>query len=424
MEKLAIIGSGIAGLGCAHLLNGRYQLTFFEQNDYPGGHSNTVDVVEKGRKSPVDTGFMVFNEVTYPKLCRLFRELGVESKPTDMSFSVMHQPSGLEFSGSSLNHLFAQRRNLANPRFWSLLWQINRFNAEAAEALTSGNWGDRTLADYVAARAYGEDFRDRYLIPMGSAVWSTPPDLMMQFPAATLLRFFHNHGFLGMHTQHPWLTLKGGARSYVRQILKRLNDPVLLNRKVVAVDRDSSSATVATDDGKTHRFDRVILATHADQSLRLLQNPEPIEQRLLDAFKYQANRATLHTDGSLMPDKRLAWSSWNYRVRYDQAGRIRPMTIYWMNRLQGVSDTTDYFVSVNGQEEIDPERIIKSIDYEHPVFSLDAMKAQDELHLLNRRGPENRLYFCGAWFKYGFHEDGFSSALDCSRALAGEKLWT
>lgn len=423
MEKIAIIGTGIAGLGCAYFLNPRYDLTLFEQNAYAGGHSNTVDVNDGGRPAPVDTGFMVFNRETYPNLCRLFKELRVQPKNTDMSFSVQHLPTGTEFAGNSLNHLFAQRRNLFRPRHWRMLLQINRFNSEAVAALQDGSAADLTLREFVERRKYGQDFMDLYLVPMSSAVWSSPPALMMEFPAATLLRFFHNHGFLGLDTQHQWLTLDGGARTYVKQITKRLKNPVRLQRKVTSVTRDSHGVTIRTDDGEAHRFDRVIMAAHADQSLSMLKDADPLERELIREFKYQHNVATLHTDESFMPKTKLAWSSWNYRVDFDSSGNIKPMTIYWMNQLQGVSDRTNYFVSINGADEVDPAKVIRQIDYEHPIFSLGAIRAQERLQVLNNRGAGNRVFFCGAWFKYGFHEDGFTSALDCCRGLTGERIW-
>jgi predicted NAD/FAD-binding protein len=423
MQKLAIIGSGISGLGCVHLLDGRHRITLFEKDAHFGGHANTVDVEEEGRKLPVDTGFMVFNRVTYPNLCRLFERLDVAGKPTDMSFSVQHLPSGLEFAGSSISHLFAQRRNLLIPVFWRLLWEINRFNREAVELLEQGAVETMSVADFLEHGRYTEDFRDRYLVPMSSAVWSTPPDKMLEFPAATLIRFFHNHGFLGMHTQHPWLTPDGGSRNYVQKLLARTTTTTRVTRRVRSVSRRADGVDLLFEDGGREPFDRVILASHADQSLALLDQPTGIERELLGAFRYQQNRATLHTDESFMPKRRLAWSSWNYRVRFDASGHAEPMTVYWMNQLQGVSDKRNYFVSINGAKEIDPAHVLRSIDYEHPLFSLEAVRAQARLHELNRRDDDNRVFFCGAWFKYGFHEDGFSSAIECARALTGEEVW-
>ncbi len=420
VKTLAIIGTGIAGLGCAHFLHASHAITLYEQNDYAGGHTNTITVEEAGRAVPIDTGFMVFNQVTYPNLTRLFRELGVATKPTEMSFSVQHTPSGLEYNGGSLNLLFGQRRNLVNFRHWRMLMQINRFNSEAIAALDDASFAEMTLRDYVAKRGYGGDFLERYLVPMSSAVWSTPPERMLEFPAVTLLRFWHNHGFLGLHTQHPWFTVTGGAKSYVEKITVPFRDRVQLKQKAVSVERAAGKARVFTPDGAAREFDKVILACHADQALALLADPTTMETRLLRNFEYQPNTATLHTDTSFMPRTRRCWASWNYRIARDGA----PSTHYWMNRLQGVSDRTDYFVSLNCHDRIAHDRVLRRIEYEHPLFNLAAIAAQRELPQLNRIAPDQTTYFAGAWFKYGFHEDGFTSALECARVVSGEPIWS
>jgi predicted NAD/FAD-binding protein len=417
VTRLAIIGTGIAGLGCAYFLHSKYDLTLYEKNDYAGGHTNTVTVQEGGAPVPIDTGFMVYNEVTYPNLTRLFQELGVSVKPSLMSFSVQHLPSGLEFSGSSLNHLFAQRRNLLRPRFWRMLAQINRFNREAVETLQSRKHEASSLGDYVAARNYGGDFLNFYLVPMSSAVWSTPPELMLQFPAVTLLRFFHNHGFLGLHTQHPWLTVVNGAKSYVEKITAPFRGRVKLRHGAIGVKREGGKVKIATGDGRSEVYDQVIFACHADEALKLLGDADAQERSLLGEFKYQPNTATLHTDASVMPKTRLCWSSWNYRIDYDSGGKISPSTVYWMNSLQGVSEKQNYFVSINGADRIHPNSVLKRIEYEHPVFSLGAIRAQQELPRLNQR--MTNTFFCGSYFRYGFHEDAFTSALDLCRTLAG-----
>lgn len=426
MQTLAIIGSGIAGLGCAHFLNRHFAITLFEQDHRIGGHSHTVEASEPrtARALPIDTGFMVFNYETYPHLTRLFGELQVPVKKTDMSFSVRHEDTGLEFCGSSLNHLFAQRRNLLRPSFYRMLVQIDRFNREAIAALEDPALDRMTLADYVRGRNYGEAFLDLYLVPMSSAVWSTPPDKMLQFPARTLLRFFHNHGFLGLHTQHQWWTVDGGAREYVRRLTAPWRDRIRTGIPVSRIRRESGAVHVTTADGQTAAFDQVILAAHGHQSLALLADPTPDERRLLSQFQYQANTATLHTDASLMPRTKLAWSAWNYAIARDAAGRPDPMTIYWMNRLQGVSDRENYFVSINRPQAIDSSKVLRTIAYEHPLFTLGAVAAQQEIPALNAgaAGTTNTFY-CGAWTRYGFHEDGILSAVNVARQFLGRDPW-
>jgi len=420
MKQIAIIGTGIAGLGCAHFLHHHAWLTLYEKNDYAGGHTNTVSVPEADRLVPIDTGFMVFNEVTYPNLTRLFRELGVAVKPAKMSFSVQHLPAGLEFNGSSLNHLFAQRKNLLNARFWKLILQIDRFNREAVTALDAEEFASMTLGDYVRRRNYGGDFLDLYLVPMSSAVWSTPPDLMLEFPAVTLLRFFHNHGFLGLHTQHPWFTVVNGARSYVEKIIVPFQNHIRLRRGAARVRREAGQVHVTDESGKTEKYDQVIFASHADETLRMLTDADERERALLGEFKYQPNTAILHTDATVMPKLKSCWASWNYRVDRTEEGTASPSTIYWMNSLQGVSDRQDYFISINGEKSVDPKAILKRIEYEHPLFSLGAIRAQKELPRLNER--VTNVFFCGSYFKYGFHEDAFTSALELCRQITGGKL--
>ncbi|WP_415908921.1 NAD(P)/FAD-dependent oxidoreductase [Oleiharenicola sp. Vm1] len=424
--KLAIVGTGISGLGCAHFLHRHFDVTLFEQNRHTGGHTHTVTVPERdtGRPLPIDTGFMVFNYETYPQLTRLFSQLNVPVKKTDMSFSVRHEDTGLEFSGSSLNHLFCQRRNLLRPSFYRMLWQIDRFNREALDALENPEWADVTLADYVRRRGYGADFLHLYVIPMSSAVWSTPPARMLQFPARTLLRFFHNHGFLGLHTQHQWWTVDGGAQQYVLRLTTPWRDRIRHDTRVIAVRRSPDGVFVTTEDRHTERFDKVVLAAHGHESLALLADATPDETRLLREFQYQPNTATLHTDAAVMPRTRLAWSAWNYSIARNAAGEVEPMTIYWMNRLQGVSDRENYFVSINRPDRLDPRKILRAIAYEHPLFTLGAVRAQQEIPALNAAAAgATETYFCGAWTRYGFHEDGFLSAVNLARLLLGRDPW-
>lgn len=315
-----------------------------------------------------------------------------------------------------------------------MLLAINRFNQEAVAALRDeATVGRESLGDYVRRRGYGEDFWDLYLVPMSSAVWSTPPEKMIEFPAASLLRFFHNHGFLGLHTQHPWFTVDGGSREYVRRLVAPFADRIRLGCAVTRVLRHGIGArgggsargvTVLTSDGGEHAFDRAVVATHGDQALRLLVNPTPDEARLLGAFKYQANLATLHTDTSVMPRARRAWASWVYQVSRDKTGRVLPATHYWMNRLQGVSERQHYFVTINRPELIEPSKVIKTIAYEHPLFDLPARSAQAELPGLNAaaRGT-TETYFAGSYFRHGFHEDAFWSAEQAAAQLLDRDPW-
>jgi hypothetical protein len=427
MPSLAIIGTGIAGLGCAHFLRHDFEVTVFEEDTRVGGHTHTIDAPEPGtgRSVAMDTGFMVFNHPTYPHLTRLFAELGVATQRTDMSFSVRHAASGLEFAGSSLNHLFAQRRNLLRPRFWRMLSAISRFNREAIAALEDPAAQQETLGDYVRRRGYGSDFFDLYLVPMSSAVWSTPPELMLGFPATTLLRFFHNHGFLGLDTQHQWWTVTGGSRSYVAKLTAPWRDRIRTGEGARRIVRTADGVVVRTASGAAHTFDRVILACHADQALRLLAAPTFDEDRLLRTFRYQPNVATVHTDAAVMPRRRLAWSSWNYEIAPAPGGGVSTATHYWMNSLQGVSDRENYFVSINRPEAVAPEKVLRRINYEHPLFSLAAVRAQAEIPALNAAARGNtETYFAGAWQRYGFHEDGLLSAVRLAELILGRDPWT
>jgi predicted NAD/FAD-binding protein len=417
MKRIAIVGTGIAGLGCGYLLHRRFDVSLFDRNGYAGGHTNTVTVDEEGRPVSIDTGFMVFNEITYPNLTSLFAELGVETRATSMSFGVQHIASGIEYAGGSVSQLFARRRNLLDPRFLRALQQISRFNQEAQAALDSGAFERTTLQEYADARGYGEDFLRLYLLPMSSAVWSTPFDQVRAFPAMTLLRFFRNHGLLGgLSGQHPWLTVVGGAKTYVERMTRGFRDRIHLGNGVVRVDRNPSGATLRFADGSARTFDKVIFACHADEALEMLSDPTPDERRLLTPFRYQKNVATLHTDPAPMPRRRRAWASWNYRVD-DRRTPASATTIYWMNSLQRVSDRRDYFVSIDDPGLIDPSRVLKTIHYQHPVFTLAAIDAQRELPSLNVISPEQTTYYCGSYFRHGFHEDAYTSAIEASRAV-------
>lgn len=414
MLKLAIIGTGIAGMGCAHFLHQKYDITLFEELDYIGGHTNTVTVMENGKPVYIDTGFMVFNYQTYPHLCELFKEIDAPVKKTDMSFSVQYLPNGLEYSGSSMRHLFAQKRNIFNPTFLKMLMQINRFNKESVNILDDPKYANHSLGQYIKEFGYSEDMLWKYLIPMSSAVWSTPMEQILDFPAVSLIRFFKNHGFLGLDTQHQWYTLHQGSQAYREKLIAPFKDKIKINSKVIAVERlTNGKVKVTTLNGEQFEFDKVVMASHADQTYQLIKDKTIDEERLLSKFKYQSNKAVLHTDQKQMPKKKLAWSSWNYRVE-KQGDVLVPSTIYWMNKLQGVSDEVDYFVSINPSATLDQTKVIKEIAYEHPLFDVPAMQAQKELYLLNEDGP---VYYCGSYFKYGFHEDAYKSAVELCKKL-------
>jgi len=432
MKRVAIVGSGIAGLGTAWFLRHDHEVTVFDSADYAGGHAHTASVDGPDGPMPVDTGFIVFNHVTYPNLVRLFDRLGVPTQRTDMSFSVQHQPRDLEFSGTDVNHLFAQRRNLFRPWYYRMLLQVDRFNDEAVPALSNPEYESMTLAEYVQRRGYGEDFLNLYLIPMSSAVWSTPPSEMLRFPATTLLRFFHNHGFLGLHTQHPWWTVSGGSRMYVAKIVSALRDGVRLRERVCQVRRRGGTVEVTTERG-VQAFDRVVLACHPPTSLELLGDDATAdERRLLSAFRYHPNTAVLHTDERVMPRTRMAWAAWNYRLDLPAPGpaagdeqALRPSSHHWMNRLQNLSGPVNYFISINGGHLIDPARVLRTIAYDHPLFDLSARAAQREIGELNIRAAcTTETYFAGAWQRYGFHEDGLLSAVGVAELLLRRNPWT
>lgn len=414
-SRIAIIGTGISGMASAYFLHQDHEVTIFEKNKYIGGHTNTVFVKEGKKSIPIDTGFMVFNPLNYPNLIKLFEELKVPVKKTDMSFSVQHVPSGLEYNGSSLNGLFAQRRNIFRPSYIRMLLQIDRFNKLCVNDMKDQAYNNLNVAEYIRKRGFGEEMLYKYLLPMTSALWSTPSDITMKFPALALVRFFDNHGFLGLDTQHQWYTVDGGSEEYKKRLISTFRDKIRVGEAAVKVRRQDGKAYVTNQQGHTEEFDKVIFACHADQAIDLFENPYPIEANLLSKFEYQHNTATLHSDASIMPKKQSVWSSWNYRI--DQInGRTQPSCIYYMNSLQQVSDQEDYFVSINDPGGIDPRKVHEIIQYEHPIFTLDAMKAQKKLPELNESGT---VYFCGAYFRYGFHEDGFTSAVDLCKKILG-----
>ncbi len=433
--KVAIVGSGIAGLAAAHALRGQADITLLEAGDYFGGHTHTVDIhlsTPTGLVSHgIDTGFLVFNERTYPQLIALFAELGVPTAQSDMSFSVQAPRAAgqrpLEWSGSSLNTVFAQRRNLFNPRFLRMLRDVMRFNQLATDIALRNAEGElmQPLAHFLDQHQLSVEFRDWYFLPMLGCIWSCPTDQMLQFPVATMIRFCYNHGLIQVTNRPQWWTVDGGARQYVEKIVAGITDK-RLNSPVQRVARDALGVAV-TVNGQTERFDKIIFASHSDQSLTLLADATPAERAVLGAIRYQPNRAVLHTDTSVLPKKRRAWAAWNYARAGDSAtateatadATVRQDAAqvclhYLINMLQPLPFDTPVVVSLNPLHAIDPVAIHGSYDYAHPVFDLDAIRAQGQLPQL--QGQHNS-YFCGAWTGYGFHEDGLKSGLAAAQTL-------
>jgi uncharacterized protein len=410
-RRVAVVGSGISGLAAAYRLASEARVTLFEAGAHFGGHAHTVDVTLDGVTHGVDTGFLVFNHRTYPNLVRLFAELGVETAPSEMSFSVQVPDADLEWSGCDLNTVFAQRSNLLRPRFLGMLADVLRFNRLATRMAQSGNESELTesIGEFLDRHGFGASFRDGYFLPMIGCIWSCPTDQMLRFPVATMIRFCHNHGLIQVADRPQWHTVRGGSRHYVDAMLKGIND-ARLRTPVRAVSRrpGGPGVIVSTDHG-SESFDDVILACHSDQSLALLGDATADETAVLGAIRYHPNRAVLHTDSLLLPRRKLAWAAWNYE-RASDARRERAGVClhYLINRLQPLPWATPVVVSLNPERAPDPRSVIGSYDYSHPVFDQAAIDAQRRLPALQGRGG---VWFCGAWTRYGFHEDGLSSAL-------------
>jgi predicted NAD/FAD-binding protein len=378
----------------------------FEAGDWIGGHTHTVDVEIDQQRHAIDTGFIVFNDWTYPNFIRLLEQLGVESQPTEMSFSVCDPRSGLEYNGNNLNTLFAQRSNLLSPGFLRMLMDILRFNREAIADLEAGGLhGQMTLGDYLQQQRYSQRFIDHYIVPMGSAIWSMSLKEMLNFPLAFFIRFFHNHGLLSVNDRPQWRVIKGGSRSYIPALSKPFADNIRLDCPVQRIRRDETGVTVLSRQGE-ERFDRIVLACHSDQALKLLEQPSPEEQAILGDIRYADNDVVLHTDTRLLPSRRLAWASWNYRLGGDPE---QPAALtYNMNILQGLDASRTFCVSLNQTDQIDPAQILGRFTYAHPQFSVAASAAQQQWQTLLGK---QHTFFCGAWWANGFHEDGVVSAL-------------
>jgi predicted NAD/FAD-binding protein len=404
--KIAIIGSGIAGLTVAYRLHKTHDIMVFEANDYIGGHTNTIDVEAEGRSFAVDTGFIVFNDWTYPNFISLLEELGVASQPSSMGFSVKCEKTGLEYCGSSLNGLFGQRKNILSPSFYKMLYDIFRFNQIGKKFVDSGDMSF-TLGEFLNKYDFGERFRDHYLIPMGAAIWSTDPIKMFSYPANTFLRFLNNHGLLNINDRPQWRVISGGSREYVKKMISGFSQNIYLNTPVQAVTRHQDNCELKLSNGTNLRFDHVFFACHSDQALNLLTDAHLNEREILSSIPYQENSAVLHTDQSALPRRKNCWAAWNYHISPSVSDRV--VLTYNMNILQSLSAKQTFCVSLNYPGFLTESQTIKRIIYHHPVFLQKGIKAQSRHHEIS---GHNRTHYCGAYWRYGFHEDGVVSALN------------
>jgi predicted NAD/FAD-binding protein len=413
-SKIAIIGAGISGMVSAYLLDRAHDITLFEAADRIGGHTSTIRIAHEGRELDVDTGFVVYNEVTYPNFVKLLDVLGVQTEPTSMSFSVRCERTGLEYCGTSLNTLFAQRRNLVRPAFYRMLRDIARFNMEATQLLEQGITAP-TLREFFKVQRYGKEFIERYIVPMAAAIWSAGPERTLDFPAHFFIRFFRNHGLLGMTGHLQWRVISGGSQNYVEQLVRSFRDKIRTSTAIRSVRRLSGGVELIPAGGEPELYDEVVIATHSDQALAMLSDPTEGERRILSAIPYQTNEAALHSDSSMLPVNRRARASWNYRVPADPANRAT--VTYDMSRLQNLNTKVPVCVSLNDTDSIDPAKVVSIMEYSHPVFTPDSIKAQARHAEIN---GTNRTHYCGAYWGNGFHEDGVVSALRVCRRFGCE----
>ena len=407
--RIAIIGTGIAGMTSAHLLSEDHEVVVFESNDYVGGHTNTVDVSLNGQQYAVDTGFIVFNEKTYPNFIKLMKRLGVSWQNSVMSFSVQCEKTGLEFSPSTLNSLFIQRRNLLRPSFYRMLWDVMHFKRDSEALLESDDY-NMTLTEFLNGKGYSQAFVQHFIIPMGEAVWSADPVKFNEFPARYFAQFFKNHGFLNVKDQPQWLTVKGRSRQYIKPITQPYADRIRLNCPVASVRRYPDYVEIQPQNEVVEKFDQVVIATHSDQALALLDDPTDTEKNILGIIPYQENQAVLHCDESLLPSKKAAWASWNYHIPQEDLGRVA--VTYDMNILQSIGAPRELCVSLNLAKAIDPAKIYREMNYHHPAYDPESLAARHSHQEIN---GVNRTYYAGAYWGYGFHEDGVASALEVTK---------
>ncbi len=420
---IAVIGSGIAGMAAAWLLCGRHRLTVLEADDRPGGHTHTVEaMLPDGRRQPVDTGFIVYNTVNYPNLVALFDHVNVKTEASAMSFAVSVDGGALEYSGSGLGGLLAQPANALRPRFWWMMGDLVRFYREAPGYLADPACEEEPLGAFLAARGYGTAFLEDHLMPMGAAIWSSSLRDMRAFPAAAFIRFFDSHALLRLSGRPVWRTVSGGSREYLRRLTAPFADRMEVGVGARRITRSPAGPVVEDTRGQRRRFDAVVLATHADQALALLDDPDPDQRRLLGAFRYQANEAWLHRDPSLMPRRRRAWAAWNYLLEREGPDDGAASVTYWMNRLQNIDSAFPLFVTLNPPRPPAPSAILRQITYDHPVFDAGAVAAQKDLWRVQGRGG---VWLCGSYFGHGFHEDALQSGLLAAERLGGvRRPWT
>ena len=404
--KIAVIGTGISGNVVARQLYREHDITVFEAADHVGGHTHTHDITWGDEKHAIDTGFIVFNDWTYPNFMALLEEIGAASFPTEMSFSSRCETSGIEYNGASLNRLFTQRRNLFRPGFYAMIRDILRFNSESRELLEHSD-AELTLGRYLEVNNYGRLFVNNYIIPMGAAIWSTDPQQMLDFPACHFVRFFANHGLLNIKNRPQWHVIAGGSREYVNRLVAPFRDRIRLREAVVSVKRLPTHVELHTASGSQECFDYVFIASHSDQALSMLSEPTRLEQEVLGAIPYQHNEVILHTDTTMLPQNRRAWAAWNYLRKQGDSGQVS--VTYNMNILQKLQSDTTFCVTLNDTQNINPDKVLRRISYQHPVFTTTGICAQGRQQDINGR---HRTWYCGAYWRYGFHEDGVISALN------------
>ncbi len=414
--KIAVVGSGISGLSAGWILSEKHEVHLFESDSRLGGHAHTVDVDENGNKIPVDTGFLVYNELTYPNLIGFFKTLGVETIGSDMSLAVMDVKDGIEWAGNNLNSVFGQRKNLLSPGFYYMLYEIIRFGREADENLALARRHAWTLGDLLEKRKYSKRFLNHYLLPIGAAIWSTPEGEMLSFPAETFVTFFINHKLLQVNDRPQWRTVKNGSRQYVEKAAKRISK-IHLSSPVTSVERKDGKVIV-TSKGVAEEFDKVIFATHAPITNKILKGQSPQESQILGAIHYETNRTILHSDSNFMPKNKICWSSWNVLGTGTEGFAKKVSLTYFINTLQSLPTKRNYFVTLNPHKDI--HQPIREFSYDHPKFDQTAIRAQRDLDLIQGNGG---VYFAGAWTRYGFHEDGILSAVKVSELIGVKAPW-